>query len=165
MFNSKIRFLTPNSNTWCSPAEYGPLFFIVFMNDLPLHVNLSLDMYADDSTLGASGKTIEDLEVKLNPDMTKVNKWFKDNKMAITCDKTKVMLIKTYQKEVKLDSTHLSVICNNTELMWILTNCWVLSLTKTSPGNFILIRQPNLSPQYFPFKKNTPAPLNLNYFL
>ncbi len=37
--------------------------------------------------------------------MTKVNKWCKDNKMAINCDKTKVMLITTYQKEAKLDST------------------------------------------------------------
>ncbi len=29
----------------------GPLIFIVFINDLPLHVDSSLDMYADDSTL------------------------------------------------------------------------------------------------------------------
>ncbi len=57
------------------------------MNDLPLNVNSSLDMYADDSTLDASGKTIEDLEVKLNSDMAKVNKWCKDNKMAINCEK------------------------------------------------------------------------------
>ncbi len=84
------------------------------MNDLPLHVHSSLDMYADDSTLGVSGKTIEDLEVKLNPDMAKVNKCCKDNIMAINCDTTKVMLVTTYQKEVKLDSTGVSVICDNT---------------------------------------------------
>ncbi len=94
----------------------GPLLFVVFLNDLQLHVDSSLDMYADDSTLGASGKTIEDLEVKLNSHMAKVNKWCKDNKMAINCDKTKVMLITTFQKKAKLDSTHVSVICNNTEL-------------------------------------------------
>jgi hypothetical protein len=86
------------------------------MNDLPLHVDSLLDMYADDSILDASGKTIEELEVKLNPDMAKVNNWCNDNKMVINCDKTKVMLITTHQKEAKLDSTHLGVICNNTEL-------------------------------------------------
>ncbi len=48
--------------------------------------------------------------------MAKVNKWCKDNKIAINCDKTKVMLITTYKKEAKLDSTHVSVICDNTEL-------------------------------------------------
>ncbi len=42
--------------------------------------------------------------------------WCKNNKLAINCDKTKVMLITTYQKEDKLDSTHVSVICDNTEL-------------------------------------------------
>ncbi len=73
-------------------------------------------MCADNSTLGASGKTIEDLDVKLNSDMAKVNKWCKDNKIAINYDKTKVMLITTYKKEAKLDSTHVSVICDNTEL-------------------------------------------------
>ncbi len=67
------------------------------MNDLPLHVDSSLDMHADYSTLGASGKTIEDLEVKFNSDIAKVNKWCKDNKIAINCDKNKVMLITTYQ--------------------------------------------------------------------
>ncbi len=36
--------------------------------------------------------------------------------MAIKYNKTKVMLITTYQKEAKLDSTHLRVICNNNEL-------------------------------------------------
>ncbi len=61
-----------------------------------------LDMYADNSTLGARGKTIEDLIVKLNSDMAKGNKLCKDNKMAINCDKTKVMLVTTYQKEAKL---------------------------------------------------------------
>ncbi len=68
----------------------------VFMNDLPLHMDSSLDMYADNSTLGASGKTIEDLEVKLNSGMAKVNKWYKDNKIAINCDTIKVMLVTTY---------------------------------------------------------------------
>ncbi len=48
--------------------------------------------------------------------MAKVNKLCKHNKMAINCDKTKVMLITTYQKEAKLDSTYVSVICDNTEL-------------------------------------------------
>ncbi len=40
----------------------GPLLFILFVNDLPLHVNSSQDIHADDSTLDGSGKTIEDLD-------------------------------------------------------------------------------------------------------
>ncbi len=72
--------------------------------------------------LGANGKSIENIEVKLNSDMAKVNQWCKDNKMAINCDKTMVMLVTTYQKEAKLDSTHVSVICYNTELEKVNSN-------------------------------------------
>ena len=32
----------------------GPLLFILFVNDLPLHSNQNLDLYADDSTLHSS---------------------------------------------------------------------------------------------------------------
>jgi hypothetical protein len=61
----------------------GPLLFILFMNDLPLHVDSPLDMYADDSTLHASGDTTEDLEEKLNRDMERVALWCKLNKMVL----------------------------------------------------------------------------------
>ncbi len=104
-FKGKISDTKPVTHGVRQGSILGPLLFIVFMNDLPLHMDSSLDMYADDSTLGASEKTIEDLEIKLNSDMAKVTKWCKDNKMAINCDTTKVMLITTYQKEAKLDST------------------------------------------------------------
>ena len=32
----------------------GPLFFILFINDLPLYVSSQVDLYADDTTLTAS---------------------------------------------------------------------------------------------------------------
>ena len=39
----------------------GPLPFTLFVNDLPLHSNQNLDLYADDSTLHSSGKSINEL--------------------------------------------------------------------------------------------------------
>ncbi len=51
----------------------GPLLFIIFMNDILLEVeNCNLDMYADDSTLEGSAKTVDYLEHKLASDMVKV---------------------------------------------------------------------------------------------
>jgi hypothetical protein len=45
----------------------GPLFFILFINDLQLGVNSSdLHMYADDSTAIATGKSLDKVEQKLN---------------------------------------------------------------------------------------------------
>ncbi len=53
----------------------GPLLFITFMNDLPLYIDSPLDMYADDSTIHFTGKTIEELESKLNIDFKHVQIW------------------------------------------------------------------------------------------
>ncbi len=55
-------------------------------------------MYADDSTLSATGKTVEDLDLKLNNDMDCINYWCHNNHMVGNGDKTKAMLINTYQK-------------------------------------------------------------------
>ncbi len=53
----------------------GPLLFIIFMNDLPLEVeNCNLDMYADDSILEASAKTVDQsMKHKLASDRLKLN--------------------------------------------------------------------------------------------
>ncbi len=70
------------------------------MNDLPLHVESELDMYANDTTLCATGKTVEDLDLKLNNDMDCVNGWCNNNHMVGNGDKTKVMLISPIKKNL-----------------------------------------------------------------
>ena len=37
-------------------SNLGPLFFLIFFNDLPTYITEEIDCYADDSTLGASGE-------------------------------------------------------------------------------------------------------------
>ncbi len=95
----------------------GPLLFIIFMNDMALEPeDTELDMYADDSTLGASGKDIASIEVKLNVDMKRIENWCEDNRMVINTDKTKSMLITTYQRFNKLPVTELQIWVNDQEL-------------------------------------------------
>ncbi len=43
-----------------------PFLFITFMSDLPLYIDTPLDMYADDSTIHVTEKTIEELKKTLN---------------------------------------------------------------------------------------------------
>ncbi len=52
-----------------------PLLFIIVMNDLPLYVNSDFDIYADDSTLHADAKTLDELELILKNDVECVSKW------------------------------------------------------------------------------------------
>ena len=47
----------------------GPLLFIVYMNDLPLHIHNDIDMFANDSTLHTSGANIEEIQLSLQTDL------------------------------------------------------------------------------------------------
>ncbi len=78
----------------------GPLLFIyMHMNDLALEIEqLELDMYAEDSTLGAVGGTLDVIEQKLKPDICNIVNWCYDNRMAINYDKPKAILKTTSQK-------------------------------------------------------------------
>ncbi len=75
-----------------------------------------LDMYADDSTLTATGISIETLDDKLNSDMESIVAWCDDNRMAVNTDKTKAMLIPTYQHFHKLPVKQLQIYINDQEL-------------------------------------------------
>ena len=88
----------------------------MFMNDMPLNVSASVDMYADDSTITATGKTTETVEEKLNNDLHEVSKWCEENKMVINAEKTKIMLITTRQKWQHLHKTDPDVQINDKNL-------------------------------------------------
>ncbi len=60
----------------------GSFLFIIFMNNLALETETTgLDMYADDSTLGASAKTLTLVEQKLSSDAAKVEEWCETKKV------------------------------------------------------------------------------------
>jgi hypothetical protein len=87
------------------------------MNDLPSEISdTELDMYADDSTLGATADTLELVEQKLNSDLSKVVVWCRNNKMVINFDKPNAMLLTTYQKLHTLPVKEISVKMNDTKL-------------------------------------------------
>ena len=49
----------------------GPLMFIIYINDLPLHVShCEVSMYADDTALYYASKSVSDLINKINEDLS-----------------------------------------------------------------------------------------------
>ncbi len=80
------------------------------MNDLALEIKQSgLDMYADDSTLGAAGGTLDFIKQKLKPDIYNIVNWCDNNRMAINKYKTKAILITTCQKLLTLPVKELNI--------------------------------------------------------
>ena len=73
----------------------GPLFFILFINDLPLHVTSDIDLYADDTTVTASAdyKEIGKLNAELSKSVNEIQLWANTNRLPLNKDKTKVIMI------------------------------------------------------------------------
>ena len=80
------------------------------MNNLPLCISTTnIDMYADDSTVHASGKTMSKISGKLKDDIDAVASWCDQNRMVLNTQKTKSILITTKQRRHHLENDHLKV--------------------------------------------------------
>ena len=91
----------------------GPLLFILFINDLPLHIEHSnIDIFADDATLHNSSKDVGNINNDLQVDVNNVLQWCKQNNMVLNENKTKGLLIGTSQRLSRCQS-NLEIIVNN----------------------------------------------------
>ncbi|CAB4011773.1 Hypothetical predicted protein [Paramuricea clavata] len=85
----------------------GPVLFLLFVNDLPLHLQYSsVDMFADDTTMYACAHylDISSMNDGLNSDLHALNEWSLQNKMFINARKTNSMLVTGKRIPKKLDS-------------------------------------------------------------
>ena len=72
----------------------GPLLFLIYINDLPGSLEFSsARMFADDTTLTASGESVLDAEVAINHDLANIKQWLSANKLSLNLVKTEYLLI------------------------------------------------------------------------
>jgi hypothetical protein len=70
------------------------LLFLLYINDLPLYVeHIMSEVYADDTNIHFSSNSISAINIKLNEDMEKVQKWCTSNDMVINTMKSKSMIL------------------------------------------------------------------------
>ena len=73
----------------------GPLLFLIYVNDLSSVSNLLLDiMFADDTNLFLVEKNLSRIELTMNTELDKINKWIQVNKLSLNLDKTNFMIFK-----------------------------------------------------------------------
>ena len=93
----------------------GPLLFIMYINDLPLAVRVcNVELYADDTLLFFASKSVRDIESQLTSDLENLISWFHSNFLILNVNKTKIMLIGTYQRLSAADG--FSIRTDNTDL-------------------------------------------------
>ena len=86
-------------------SNLGPLFFLVYYNDLLSTLDCDIDAYADDSTLSTSCKSVEGIGAKLTENCEKVVDWMCCNKFKLNADKTHLLTVGTEQRLKILDKT------------------------------------------------------------
>ena len=81
----------------------GPLFFLIYINDLALCSNLDVTLYADDSVLTLSHKDALSLQNKINQELHKIEKWLCINKLSINLNKTDFLLFTNCSAPLKFN--------------------------------------------------------------
>ena len=137
-------------------STLGPLFFLLYINDLPLHLsnNTHADLFADDAALYTSNKTLTNIENNLQDSIIRADKWCQKNSMVLHPGKTKCMLITTRQKyqlshpklALKLNENNIEQVkCHkmlgltiDSELNW---NIHVTNLIKRISKNTFLLKK------------------------
>ena len=109
-FSNRKQFVQVNESKSClcnqtcgvpQGSILGPLFFILYINDLPTCSNtLGCILFADDTSLFVEHKDLNILINELNRKLQNVPAWLKANKLSIDVSKTKLIIFRPRQKSL-----------------------------------------------------------------
>ena len=88
----------------------GPLLFMIYMNDLKDVVEYcNMVSYADDTTIYYTSKHPSNIQVAINSDIKRLEKWFTENKMKLNVSKTEFMIIQPQNTENRYRKIHITM--------------------------------------------------------
>ena len=87
----------------------GPTLFLCYINDLSHCLKCHLSLYADDSALVSSHRSITELSLFLSEQLAIVQKWLIDNKLSLHIGKTESMVFSSKRK--RKDTEGFSIKC------------------------------------------------------
>ena len=107
----------------------GPLLFLIYINDLgTIFRNFKTVLFANDSNLVVRGKSLHDVETKINQDTPLLTSWLQTNRLSLNLSKTHVMIFgkkgtnSDNSFETKIEGTTIEVVKQTKFLGIILDN-------------------------------------------
>lgn len=93
----------------------GPLFFVIYSNDLPNCLDISCaKMFADDTNITVPGCTFAELEQATNSELTNLCSWLEANKLtSLNIAKTEFMVVSSRQKFLAENCGELNIRSDN----------------------------------------------------
>ena len=90
-----------NSNSSMEPinvgvplgSTFGPLLFLLYINDLPNCVESAPRLFADDTCLLVGAPTINQLEKQLNLELTEIYNWMVASKLTLNTSKSHALTV------------------------------------------------------------------------
>ena len=71
----------------------GPIFFLMYINDLPLSSDFETTIFADDTYLMLADNDLCKLENRVNLELVKIDHWLRKNKLSLNYAKTNYMIV------------------------------------------------------------------------
>ena len=100
-------FSSDLQNTLCGVPQgsiLGPLLFLLYINDLHIAIkHCKVHHFADDTNLLYFGKSIKNINSKVNHDLKKLTSWLNANKICLNVSKTELVLYKSCKKQVDFE--------------------------------------------------------------
>ena len=107
----------------------GPLFFLLYINDLPACLSKTKPrLFADDTNITAAGECLSDLEDAVNSDLEMLRKWLMANKLSLNVAKTEFQIIGTKQMLKKASVQQLKIHIQNIPIKQVF-QCKTLGVT------------------------------------
>ena len=133
--------LNGQSSSWLSiraelpqGSVLGPLFFLIYINDLPEGLNSEVKLFADDTSLFSIVNCVNTSASTLNSDLLKIQDWASQWKMPFNLDGTKQAQEIIFSRK-KNATTHPPLFFNNSEIK-LSSNQKHLGLTLDSKLSF-----------------------------
>ncbi len=81
----------------------GPKLFVLYINDIcKVSKVLKMVLFADDTNLYCSGKSLEQLLITVEIELRVFKKWFDDNRLSLNLSKTKFIIFSNRQSNNKV---------------------------------------------------------------